>query len=112
MTHEKFESEVNTLKKFFEYYCKDKHKDQTLYIKDIKYKGETFIYELNLCPECIKDINYSIEKLQNCVHEIKPRCRKCPSPCYEKVMWKRLAKVMRYSGVHFKIDSIKKSLFS
>ncbi|RXK06632.1 nitrous oxide-stimulated promoter family protein [Halarcobacter bivalviorum] len=112
MTKEKFDSEVRTLKKFFEFYCDNKHEKKNLYIKDVSYKGHTFVYELNLCEECIKDINYSIERLQNCIHEEKPRCRKCKTPCYDKMMWKRVAKVMKYSGIHLKINSIKKSLFS
>ncbi|NVJ52047.1 MAG: nitrous oxide-stimulated promoter family protein [Campylobacteraceae bacterium] len=112
MTIEKFDSEIKTLKKFFEYYCEKKHDDSKLFIKSIVYKEHTFVYEFNICEECIKDINYSINKLENCVHEEKPRCRKCPNPCYEKNMWKKFAKIMKYSGIHFKLNSIKSSLFS
>ena len=112
MTTEKFDSEVKTLKRFFEYYCKNKHTHSKLYIKDVIYKNHSFVYEFTLCNECIENINYSIDKLLTCIHEEKPRCRKCPSPCYEKCMWKKLAKTMKYSGIHFKLNSIKKSLLS
>ena len=41
MTNEKFISEVETLKKFFTVYCKDKHTHQHNYIKSIDYKIPT-----------------------------------------------------------------------
>ncbi|RXJ91572.1 hypothetical protein CRV01_00325 [Arcobacter sp. CECT 8983] len=112
MTIEKFDSEIKTLKKFFEYYCQNKHEHNSLHTKSVVYKEHTFVYEFDVCQECIQDINYSINKLENCVHEEKPRCRNCPSPCYEKSMWKKVAKVMRYGGIHFKFNSIKNSFFS
>lgn len=107
MTNTKFKSEVDTLKEFFEYYCKHNHKEKNLFIKSIDYKDNCYIYEFQLCSECIEDISYSINRLENCIHEDKPRCRKCPSPCYDKIMWKKIAKVMRYSGIMHKVDSIK-----
>ena len=36
MTSEKFEIEINTLKSFFEVYCKDKHENQENKIKESK----------------------------------------------------------------------------
>ena len=107
MTNEKFINEVNTLKKFFTVYCQNKHIHQHKYIKSIDYKNQTFEIQLELCEECTKLITYSIERLQGCPHEIKPRCRKCPNPCYEKKQWKRLAKLMRYSGMKLGILKIK-----
>jgi len=108
MTQEKFVSETETLKKFFTVYCKDKHTNQNNYIKDIIYQNENIKLELDLCEECSELINYSIERLQGCPHEIKPRCRTCPSPCYEKTQWKKLAKLMRYSGIQLGILKLKK----
>lgn len=107
MTTEKFENEINTLKKFYELYCKDKHNRKNSTKEIISYKQKVFTLNLNLCEECLKDIKYSIEKLQNCVHEIKPRCRNCPNPCYEKTQWKKTAKVMKYSGIKLGLSSIK-----
>ncbi len=112
MTEEKFNSEFNILKKFFEFYCKNKHEKAKLHIEEITYKKYSHVYELNLCNECISDINYCINKLQNCIHEEKPKCRKCKTPCYDKMMWKKVAKIMKYSGIHLKINAIKRSLLS
>ena len=108
MTNEKFISEVETLKKFFTINCRDKHTEQHNYIKSIDYKNEGYDIELCLCEECKHLINYSIERLQECPHEIKPRCRKCPNPCYEKPQWKRLSKLMKYSGMKLGILKIKR----
>jgi len=108
MTNEKFISEVETLKKFFTVYCKDKHTNQHNYIKSIDYQNQNYQVELELCDECSELINYSIQRLLECPHDIKPRCRKCPNPCYEKPQWKRLAHLMRYSGMKLGILKIKR----
>ncbi len=99
MTKKKFFSEVETLKSFFELYCKDKHKGQKLYFHSLSYNQKDTFYELELCEECYELIKYSFDRLKECPHEEKPRCRKCPAPCYDKEEWKKLAKLMRYSGV-------------
>jgi hypothetical protein len=110
MTEEKFYSEVATLEKFFSIYCENKHCDQ--YEKEyiLEYKNSSQTYTLNLCKECHKLINYSFTRLLECPHEIKPRCRKCPQPCYEKKEWKQLAKLMRYSGFQFGLIKIKNTI--
>jgi len=108
MTNEKFISEVDTLNKFFTIYCRDKHTKQNSYIRNLQYKNENYNIKFNLCDECSELITYSIERLQGCPHEIKPRCRTCPNPCYAKVEWKKLAKLMRYSGIQLGILKIKK----
>lgn len=115
MTSEKFEIEINTLKSFFELYCKDKH--QNLENKNItlKYKEKDFKLDLCLCSECHDAINYSFERLQHCQHEIKPRCRTCPTPCYEKPRWKNAARIMIYSAMKLSLSKMKskvKSIFS
>lgn len=107
MLHEKFEIEINTLKKFFEYYCCDKHKEQNIKNHLLKYKDKEFTIELYLCKECNEAINYSFERLLFCPHENKPRCRKCPTPCYEKTRWKNIAKVMIYSAMKLSLSKMK-----
>ena len=107
MTNEKFISEVRTLKKFFTKYCEDKHEERQTINQTLNYKDVDYNIELTLCPVCIKLINYSFDRLHGCPHEIKPRCRTCPSPCYEKTEWKKLAKLMRYSGFQFGLTKIK-----
>lgn len=110
MTSEKFETEITTLKKFFEVYCKGKHEHQTHRNKELIYKNKTFKIELDLCEECLKDIKYSFNRLLECPHEEKPRCRKCPNPCYDKIQWKKTAKVMKYSGIKLGLSSIKRKM--
>lgn len=107
MTEEKFETEINTLKKFFEIYCKDKHHQSVTKLVEIEYKYKIFDIQLTLCKECRHKIAYSFKKLQNCPHEEKPRCRKCPNPCYEKSEWKNVAKVMKYSAIKLGLKKIK-----
>ncbi|WP_198305971.1 nitrous oxide-stimulated promoter family protein [Arcobacter vandammei] len=107
MTSEKFKIEIDVLKKFYELYCKDKHENQTTKIETHNYRGVEFKLELTLCKECFKIINYSCDKLQTCPHEIKPRCRTCPTPCYGKQEWKEAARVMKYSAIKLSLGKIK-----
>lgn len=115
MTEEKFDTEIHTLKNFFEVYCKDKHDYYKEKSQKLEFKGKTFEINLSLCEDCHDAINYSFQRLQECPHEIKPRCRTCPSPCYEKDRWKNAAKVMKYSAIKLSLSKVKqkvKSLFS
>jgi len=107
MSEEKFQVEIETLKKLLEIYCKDKHNNQERIKKTITYKSLSIDMELTFCKECEVQYEYSVQKLQNCPHIKKPRCRKCPNPCYEKPQWKKLAKIMRYSGTKLKLIKIK-----
>lgn len=108
MTEEKFQGELQTLEKFFTLNCADKHTNQSLKEYKLEYKNSYHEFTLELCDECHKLISYSHQRLQECPHEIKPRCRKCPNPCYEKKEWKALAKLMRYSGLKLGLIKIKK----
>ena len=115
MTNEKFEIEIKTLKSFFEVYCKDKHQNQENKNVVLKYKEKTFEIKLCLCADCQDAINYSFDRLLQCPHEIKPRCRTCPTPCYEKPRWKSTAKVMIYSAMKLSLSKMKsrvKNFFS
>ncbi|MBP7225803.1 MAG: nitrous oxide-stimulated promoter family protein [Aliarcobacter sp.] len=107
MTNEKFEIEINTLKSFFELYCKDKHQNLQNKSVTLNYKDKSVNLELCLCKECHDAIDYSFNRLQNCPHEIKPRCRTCPTPCYEKPRWKNVAKVMIYSAMRLSLSKMK-----
>ncbi|WP_321470439.1 nitrous oxide-stimulated promoter family protein [Halarcobacter sp.] len=108
MTKEKFNTEIKTLSKFFETYCNCNHNKQFEIKNTIKYKEKNFNINVNLCDECQTLFYYSINKLKNCPHEEKPRCRKCPNPCYDKKEWKALSKVMRSSGLKLGLIKIKK----
>ena len=108
MTTQKFEKEIDTLKVFLQTYCLNKHNNQSIIEKNITYKELQF----NLCNDCLKVFEYSFEKLQNCPHEEKVKCRQCPNPCYDKYHWKQLAKIMRYSGMKLGLLRLKNKLFS
>ena len=108
MTTEKFISEIETLKKFFQTYCDGKKHNHSLKKKHLEFNNINYNYEFNLCNDCFKLLEYSITKLEACPHDIKPRCRTCPNPCYEPKQWKQVAKIMRYSGIKFGLTKIKK----
>jgi hypothetical protein len=109
---EKFISDTETVLKFIQIYCNDKHKDE----KKIRENLQLFYLnqdlhvkvDYDLCSTCKDTFLYSYQKLQACPHEEKPRCRKCPNPCYDKQEWKTLAKIMRHSGMKLGILKIKK----
>lgn len=107
MTTEKFETEINTLKTFYELFCKDKHENLLQRVESLEYRGAKFTLDLNLCSTCYDSIKYSFDRLDGCPHEIKPRCRTCPSPCYEKDKWKETARVMKYSAIKLSLGKIK-----
>ena len=110
MTTEKFEIEINTLKKFFELYCKDKHNNQIKKTIKLEYKDRIFILNLPLCEDCHDAITYSFDRLVECQHDIKPRCRTCPTPCYEKARWKNTAKVMKYAAIKLSLSKVKRRI--
>jgi hypothetical protein len=99
MTEEKFKGEVETLKKFFPIYCNDKHTGQFLKNYHITYKNLILDFNIVLCEECHNLLSYAVARLTECPNDPKPRCRKCPNPCYEKDKFKQMAKLMRYSGM-------------
>lgn len=113
MNKEKFESEVETLKYFFQTYCDaNSHEKESTKIFTCRHKELTCKVEVHLCRECYHLLNYSLIRLQECPYEIKPRCRTCQTPCYEKHEWKRVAKVMRFSGLKLGLLKVKKMIRS
>ena len=107
MTTEKYKQEVATLKKFFEFYCSKKHQHQNNFTQHLFYNNEDIEVSLCLCDECKELIEYSFDRLTQCPHDPKPRCRTCKAPCYEKSKWKQVAKLMRYSGMHLGLLKVK-----
>lgn len=110
MTHEKFDSEVDTLKKFFEFYCKNKHDNLKAFTPTLTYKDKDTKVQLHLCETCYENISYSFDRLNECPHEIKPRCRTCPSKCYGKKEWGTAAKVMKYSAIQLGLSKLKNKI--
>ena len=110
MTFEKFEKEINTLKKFFPIYCNDKHTGQFKREYKVSYYDKNIDFTISLCKECHELLSYAITRLQECPNDPKPRCRKCPNPCYEKDKFKQMAKMMRYSGMKLGLTKAAKKL--
>ncbi|MBU1658481.1 nitrous oxide-stimulated promoter family protein [bacterium] len=107
MYKEKFESEVDTLKLFFEVHCADKHKGRNNFVTKLTFEKQPYEVNLKLCNACRELIEYSFNRLIHCPYDNKPRCRTCANPCYEKEKWKKLASLMRYSGIKLKLVRIK-----
>ena len=111
MTLEKYNSEVETLYTYCEYFCLHNHTNQQKRTIPHIYKEQQSTIDTILCDECLDLLCYSLTRLQNCPYEEKPRCRKCKTPCYEKSYWKRVAKVMIYSSLRLTLTHIKDKYF-
>ena len=112
MKVEDFERELNTLRRMFPVYCRDKHKGWISKIYRVPYGGKVFEFKIELCPECHNLFAYAVERLTQCPHDPKPRCRKCPNPCYERDKYAQMARRMRYAGVKLGLSKVGKKLRS
>ena len=112
MTEEKFNYEITTVTKFIQIYCDDKHKDEPKRdgAQTLSYNGVQNVVstQYRLCDECEQMLRYAYARLTACPHKEKPRCHTCPHPCYELTMWKKMAKMMRYSGMKLGLNKIKR----
>lgn len=114
MTQKKLVEDTVTLHRFIALYCEQKHDGHLKRAKVLHVSLENAIpyeFSYHLCEACENTLLYSYERLQNCPHVEKPSCRKCPNPCYEKSMWKKIAGIMMYSGMRLGLTKIRK-LFS
>lgn len=98
--------------KFLQVYCHDhNHQGVQTYRQTLCYKDQKLeTIEVVLCPACFDIFLYTYQRLQECPHQEKPRCRKCPHPCYEKNVWRKMAKVMMYSGMRLGLLKIKNKM--
>jgi len=110
MRVEDFERELDTLKRMFPVYCRDKHSGQFKRPYTVSYGGKLFHFEVELCQRCHELFSYALERLTQCPHDPKPRCRKCPSPCYERDKYAQMARIMRYAGVKLGLSKVKEGL--
>jgi len=109
MTDEKFNSEIATITRFVQIYCDDLHGGERASKRvELEYNGKSVNAEFALCEECESVLRYAFARLQNCPHDPKPRCRKCKNPCYERQIYKQVAKIMRHSGVKLGLVKLKK----
>ena len=111
MTKEKLLHDSQTLYRFIQLHCDKEHHNVATKegVLAVSFKDEALCeIPYHLCEECETLFIYAYGRLKNCPHEDKPSCRKCPDPCYEKPMWKKMAKVMRYSGMRLGLTKIRK----
>lgn len=114
MTPAKLHSDSKTLHRFIQLHCTKEHHDiekkkGNLKVSFQELPVDEFLYEL--CDECEILLHYAYDRLQHCPHEPKPSCRKCPDPCYEKPMWKKMAHIMMYSGMRLGLTKMRKLFF-
>lgn len=105
MTRNIYIKNLKNLELFFNYFCEHKHpsiEKKVLLIKDDA--------QLNLCPECEELFNYAHHKLSNCELDPKPKCRECEDKCYSNVDWKKMATVMKYSGMRLGLVKLKNKI--
>jgi len=113
MTFETYTREVTTLTTFVSCYCNDKHGDRERTAQNIALHygtEEGAPIEATLCDECLGTVEYGMMRLKSCPFDEKPKCRKCPDPCYERPMWKKVAGIMRYSGIRLGVLKVRSRL--
>lgn len=110
MKVEDFEKELQTLVKMFPVYCRDKHGGQYPKTYRVEYGDKTFTFEVELCEDCHALFSYAIDRLRECPHDPKPRCRKCPNPCYERDKYKQMARIMAYAGMKLGLSKVKRKI--
>lgn len=102
MDIQQYKIEISTLKPFFDMHCKN-HIDKT----DIDiYYDDTKIDEIKLCDKCSEIFLYATQRLRYCQQSPKPKCRKCKNNCFEKDMYKKIAKIMAFSGIKLGVSKI------
>ena len=114
MSPEKLEHDSKVLHRFIQFYCDKEHaqmpkKEQTLVV--VFAQNPLCGLPYCLCDECDALLQYAYHRLEACPQDPKPSCRKCKTPCYERSMWKKMAKIMRYSGIRLGFIKLRK-LFS
>ena len=79
------ENDYKVLKKFVEVYCR-KHRHTN---------GR------GLCAECADLLAYGKQRLEKCPYDPKPKCKDCPTHCFQPEYRQRVREIMRFSGMHF-----------
>jgi predicted amidophosphoribosyltransferase len=72
------------LRRFVQVYCRRKHATAA-----------------GLCADCQDLLTYAEERLDRCPHDPKPKCKHCPTHCYQPEYRARIREVMRSAGMHF-----------
>jgi hypothetical protein len=77
--------DLRILQRFLRVYCEKHHAPP---------RGE-------LCHECRDLLEYARTRLDRCPYDPKPKCKECPTHCYEPARRARVRQVMKFSGMHF-----------
>ncbi len=114
MKKEKLILDTQNLQRFIQFHCEREHNDVPKKEGTLQVHWEEkplCVISYHVCAECEALLTYGYNRLQNCPHEPKPSCRKCPKPCYEKPVWKKMAHIMMYSGMRLGLSKVRKTLF-
>ncbi|MBN2082114.1 nitrous oxide-stimulated promoter family protein [bacterium] len=79
------ERELGILRRFTAVYCRAHHGRE----------GS------GLCAECAALLEYAHGRRQACPYDPKPKCKRCPTHCYQPALRRRVREVMRYGGMYF-----------
>ncbi|MCZ2845214.1 MAG: nitrous oxide-stimulated promoter family protein [Candidatus Bathyarchaeota archaeon] len=94
------DKDTRILTEFIRIFCDNRHNTLDGRSKQlIHFKNDRGDY-LELCPECMDLLEYSIRKRELCSLNPKPMCRKCKIHCYSEEYRSRIREVMRFSGKH------------
>ncbi|QSZ40782.1 hypothetical protein GJV85_01180 [Sulfurimonas aquatica] len=105
MKREIYLKNLKDLETFFNYYCENEHSKSHKNIINVNDDAE-----LHLCLECAELFEYAHDRLGHCKLDPKPKCRTCEDKCYDKQEWKKMAKLMKYSGIRLGLIKLKNKL--
>jgi hypothetical protein len=93
------------LARMVEIYCHDHHGEQ----EKADFAGRGMLEKIDLdrtslCPQCAELLIHGLVKRITCPFDspperIKPRCKRCPEPCYSDRYRQFVREVMKYSGL-------------
>jgi len=92
--------DIDVLAKFIQIYCRDLHTEKNR--ERFLARGRLALYfrhhNLHLCEDCSRLLLHGAAKRMMCSLDPKPRCKKCPMPCYRPGYRESIREVMRYAG--------------
>jgi hypothetical protein len=97
----KEKSDVRTLMRFIEVYCRENHTGEKALFSFRKLDmGEIEKRESLLCPDCRKLLAYGLTMRLKCPHDPKPMCKECETQCYHPDYRSKIREVMKFSGLY------------
>lgn len=95
----KEKSDIRTLMKFVEIFCRENHNDEktsfSFRLYDLKEIDQRDIF---LCLDCTKLLTYGLTMRLKCPHHPKPMCKKCEAQCYKGDYKEKIRVIMKFSG--------------